>query len=110
MTIVSFSTIAQPNPRARVLIEVPETAVARLGAGKRVPVSRDPQRRGVSLRDRGLWRYYLTARKEVCAAASLVPVAQVRAKTRVASAKQGTPERGGALRRRAEFRPSRRAS
>jgi hypothetical protein len=30
MTTVSLSTIAQPNPRAPVLIEVPETAVARL--------------------------------------------------------------------------------
>jgi hypothetical protein len=40
-------------------------------------------------------RYYLPVRKEICAAASLVPVAQVRAKTRVASP---------------EFRPGRRAS
>jgi len=34
---VSFSTIAQPNPRGVLLIEIPEAVVNVLGAGKRVP-------------------------------------------------------------------------
>jgi len=38
VSTVSFSTIAQPNPRALLLIEIPESVVAKVSAGKRVPV------------------------------------------------------------------------
>jgi hypothetical protein len=38
VTAVSFSTTAQPNPGGVLLIEIPETVVKKLGAGKRVPV------------------------------------------------------------------------
>jgi len=38
VTAVSFSTIAQPNPGGVLFVEIPETIVKKLGAGKRVPV------------------------------------------------------------------------
>ena len=38
MTAVSFTTIAQPNPGGVLFVEIPEKVVAKLGAGKRVPV------------------------------------------------------------------------
>jgi hypothetical protein len=37
MTAISFTTIAQPNPGGVLLVEIPEGAVRKLGAGKRVP-------------------------------------------------------------------------
>ena len=67
MTAVSFTTIAQPNPRALVLIEVPESVVAKLEAGKRVPVR--VVLNGVDYRSTiAIYggRYYLPARKEIC--------------------------------------------
>ena len=74
MTAVSFSTIAQPNPRALVLIEVPETVVKKLGAGKRVPVR--VTLNGVGYRSTIAvygGRYYLPARKAICEEAKLGP-------------------------------------
>ena len=74
MTAISFSTIAKPNPRALVLIEVPEKAVKKLDAGKRVPVH--VTLNGVRYRSTIAvygGRYYVPARREICEAANLVP-------------------------------------
>jgi hypothetical protein len=79
MTAVSFSTIAQPNPRALVLIEIPERVVAKLGAGKRLPVRVNLN--GVAYRSTIAvygGRYYLPARREICQAANLVPGGRAR--------------------------------
>jgi hypothetical protein len=87
MTQVSFSTIARSNPRALVLIEVPRPAVARLGAGKRVPVR--VTLNGVKYRSTIAvygGRYYLPARKEICEAARLVPGGRARVSLRVDTA------------------------
>ena len=73
MTAVSFTTIAQPNPGGVLLVEIPESAVKKLGAGKRVPVRvtlNGAQYRSTIAVYGG--RYYLPARKEVRDAAKLV--------------------------------------
>lgn len=73
MTAVSFSTIAQPNPVGVVLIEIPETVVTELGAGKRVPVrvtlNGAKYRSTIAVYGN---RYYLPARKEIRAKAKAV--------------------------------------
>ena len=87
MTAVSFTTIAQPNPRALVLIEVPESLVAKLGAGKRVPVR--VVLNGVDYRSTIAvygGRYYLPARKEICEKAKLVPGGRARVSLEVDAA------------------------
>ena len=87
MTAVSFTTIAQPNPRALVLIEVPESLVAKLGAGKRVPVR--VALNGVDYRSTIAvygGRYYLPARKEICEKAKLVPGGRARVSLEVDAA------------------------
>lgn len=70
MTAVSFSTIPQPNPGGVVLIEIPETVVTELGAGKRVPVrvtlNGAKYRSTIAVYGN---RYYLRARKEIRAKA-----------------------------------------
>ena len=74
MSAVSFSTIAEPNPRALLLVEIPESVMAKLGAGKRVPVR--VMLNGVKYRSTIAvygGRYYLPARREICEAAKLVP-------------------------------------
>jgi len=87
MTAVSFTTIAQPNPRALVLIEVPESVVAKLEAGKRVPVR--VVLNGVDYRSTiAIYggRYYLPARKEICEKAKLVPGGRARVSLEVDAA------------------------
>ena len=87
MTAVSFSTVAQPNPHALVLIEVPERIVKKLGAGKRVPVRVNLN--GVAYRSTIAvygGRYYLPARKEICEAARLVPGGRARVSLEVDTA------------------------
>ncbi|TMC77633.1 MAG: DUF1905 domain-containing protein [Chloroflexi bacterium] len=87
MTAVSFSTIAQPNPRALVLIEVPERVVKKLGAGKRVPVRVNLN--GVAYRSTIAvygGRFYLPARKEICEAARLGPGGRARVSLEVDTA------------------------
>jgi len=87
VTAVSFSTIAQPNPRALVLIEVPERAVKKLGAGKRVPVRVNLN--GVAYRSTIAvygGRFYLPARKEICEAAGLGPGGRARVSLEVDTA------------------------
>jgi len=87
VTAVSFSTIAQPNPRALVLIEVPETVVRKLGAGKRVPVrvtlNRVAYRSTIAVYS---GRYYLAARKAICEAAKLGPGGRARVSLEVDTA------------------------
>jgi hypothetical protein len=74
LTTVSFTTIAQPNPRALVLVEVPEKVVKKLGAGKRVPVrvtlNGVEYRSTIAVYGGG---YYLPARRAICEAAKLEP-------------------------------------
>jgi hypothetical protein len=73
VTAVSFTTIAQPNPGGVLLVEIPETIVKKLGAGKRVPVR--VTLNGAKYRSTIAvygGRYYLPARKEVRDAAKLV--------------------------------------
>lgn len=79
MTAVSFSTTAQPNPGGVLLIEIPETVVKKLGAGKRVPVR--VTLNGAKYRSTiAVYgdRYYLPARKEIREAAKLVPGGRAR--------------------------------
>jgi uncharacterized protein DUF1905/bacteriocin resistance YdeI/OmpD-like protein len=79
MTAVSFSTIAQPNPGGVLFIEIPETVVRKLGAGKRVPVR--VTLNGAKYRSTiAVYgdRYYLPARKEIREAAKLVPGGRAR--------------------------------
>jgi hypothetical protein len=74
VTAVRFTTSAKPNPDGLLLIEVPERVVARLGAGKRVPVRVDLN--GAKYRSTIAvygGRYYLPARKEIRDAAKLTP-------------------------------------
>jgi hypothetical protein len=79
MTAVSFSTTAQPNPGGVLLIEIPETVVKKLGAGKRVPVrvtlNGTKYRSTIAVYGE---RYYLPARKEIRDAAKLVPGGRAR--------------------------------
>jgi hypothetical protein len=73
LTAVSFTKIAQPNPRGVLLVEIPEAVVKRLGAGKRVPVRVTLY--GAKYRSTVAvygGRYYLPARKDVRDAAKLV--------------------------------------
>ena len=87
MSTVSFSTIAQPNPRALLLIEIPESVVAKLSAVKRVPVR--VTLNGVEYRSTiAIYggRYYLPARKEICKAAKLVPGGRARVSLEVDTA------------------------
>ena len=87
MTAASFSTIAQPNPRALLLIEVPEKIVRKLGAGKRVPVRVNLN--GVEYRSTIAvygGRYYLPARKAICEAAKLEPGRRARVSLEVDTA------------------------
>lgn len=87
MTAVSFSTIAQPNPGGVLLIEIPETVVKRLGAGKRVPVR--VTLNGAKYRSTiAVYgdRYYLPARKEIREAAKLVPGGRARVSLEVDTA------------------------
>jgi hypothetical protein len=87
VTAVSFSTIAQANPRALLLIEVPAEVVANLDAGKRVPVR--VTLNGVKYRSTIAvygGRYYLPARKEICEAARLVPGGRARVSLEVDTA------------------------
>ena len=73
MTAVSFTTIAQPNPGGVLFVEIPETAVKKLGAGKRVPVrvTLNGAKYRSTIAVYGS-RYYLPARKEIRDAAQLV--------------------------------------
>jgi hypothetical protein len=73
MTAVSFTTIAQPNPGGVLLVEIPESVVKKLGAGKRVPVlvTLNGAKYRSTIAVYG-GRYYLPARKEVRDAAKLV--------------------------------------
>ena len=74
MSTVSFSTIAEPNPRALLLIEIPESVMAKLGAGKRVPVR--VMLNGVKYRSTIAvygGRYYLPARREICEEVDTAP-------------------------------------
>ena len=73
MTAVSFTTIARPDPGGVLLVEVPESIVKKLGAGKRVPVhvTLNGARYRSTIAVYG-GRYYLPARKEVRDAANLV--------------------------------------
>jgi hypothetical protein len=87
MSAVSFTTIAQPNPGALLLVEVPERVVAKLDAGKRVPVK--VTLNGVSYRSTIAvysGRYYLPARKAICEAAKLVPGGRARVSLEVDTA------------------------
>lgn len=87
MSAGSCSTIAQPNPRALLLIEIPERVVARLGAGKRVPVR--VSLNGVNYRSTiAVYgsRYYLPARREISEAAGLVPGGRARVSLEVDTA------------------------
>jgi hypothetical protein len=87
VTAVSFSTIAQPNPRALLLIEIPERVVTKLDAGKRVPVR--VTLNGVKYRSTIAvygGRYYLPARKEICNAAKLLPGGRARVSLEVDTA------------------------
>jgi hypothetical protein len=87
MTAVSFSTIARPNPSALLLIEIPGTVVAKLGAGKRIPVR--VTLNGVKYRSTIAvygGRYYLPARKEISGAAKLLPGGRARVSLEVDTA------------------------
>ena len=87
MTAVSFSTIAQPNPGGVLFVEIPETIVKKLGAGKRVPVR--VTLNGAKYRSTIAvygGRYYLPARKEVRDAAKLVPGVRARVSLEVDAA------------------------
>ena len=87
MTAVSFSTTAQPNPGGVLLIEIPETVVRKLGAGKRVPVR--VTLNGAKYRSTiAVYgdRYYLPARKEIREAAKLVPGRRARVSLEVDTA------------------------
>jgi len=87
VTAISFSTIAKPNPRALLLIEVPEKVVKKLDAGKRVPVR--VALNGVKYRSTIAvygGRYYLPARKAICEAANLVPGGRARVSLEVDAA------------------------
>jgi hypothetical protein len=87
VTAVSFSTIAQPNPGGVLLIEIPETVVKKLGAGKRVPVR--VTLNGAKYRSTiAVYgdRYYLPARKEIREAAKLVLGGRARVSLEVDSA------------------------
>ena len=74
MAAVSFTTIAQPNPGGVLFVEIPETIVKKLGAGKRVPVrvtlNGAKYRSTIAVYGN---RYYLPARREVRDVAKLVP-------------------------------------
>jgi bacteriocin resistance YdeI/OmpD-like protein/uncharacterized protein DUF1905 len=87
MTAVSFTTIAQPNPGGVLLVEIPETVVKKLGAGKRVPVrvtlNGAKYRSTIAVYGN---RYYLPARKEVREAAKLVPGGRARVSLEVDAA------------------------
>lgn len=87
MTPVSFSTIAQPNPGGVLFIEIPEKVVAKLGAGKRVPVrvTLNGARYRSTIAVYGD-RYYLPARKEIRDAAKLVPGGRARVSLEVDTA------------------------
>ena len=87
MSAVSFTTIAQPNPGGVLLVEIPETVVKKLGAGKRVPVR--VTLNGAKYRSTIAvygGRYYLPARKEVRDAAKLVPGGRARVSLEVDAA------------------------
>jgi hypothetical protein len=87
MTAVSFTTIAQPNPGGVLFVEIPETVVKKLGAGKRVPVR--VTLNGAKYRSTIAvygGRYYLPARKEVRDAAKLVPGGRARVSLEVDAA------------------------
>lgn len=87
MTAVSFKTIAKPNPRALVLIEIPGRVVAKLDAGRRVPVN--VTLNGVKYRSTIAvygGRYYLPAREEICEAAKLAPGGEARVSLEVDTA------------------------
>ncbi|MDQ2913388.1 MAG: YdeI/OmpD-associated family protein [Chloroflexota bacterium] len=87
MTAVSFTTIAQPNPGGVLFVEIPETVVKKLGAGKRVPVR--VTLNGAKYRSTIAvygGRYYLPARKEVRDAAKLVPGGRARVSLEVDTA------------------------
>jgi hypothetical protein len=84
---VSFTTIAQPNPGGVLFVEIPEKIVAKLGAGKRVPVR--VTLNGAKYRSTIAvygGRYYLPARKEVRDAAKLVPGGRARVSLEVDTA------------------------
>jgi hypothetical protein len=87
MTAVSFTTIAQPNPGGVLLIEIPETAVKRLGAGKRVPVrvtlNGAKYRSTIAVYGN---RYYLPARKQIRDEAKLVSGGRARVSLEVDTA------------------------
>jgi hypothetical protein len=79
VTAASFSTIAQPNPGGVLFVEIPESVVKKLGAGKRVPVR--VTLNGAKYRSTIAvygGRYYLPARKEIREAAKLVPGGRAR--------------------------------
>ena len=87
MTAVTFTTIAQPNPRALLLIEIPAGVVAKLGSGKRVPVR--VSLNGVKYRSTIAvygGRYYLPARREISEAARLAPGGRARVSLEVDAA------------------------
>ncbi len=87
MSAVSFTTIAQPNPGGVLLVEIPETVVKKLGAGKRVPVR--VTLNGAKYRSTIAvygGRYFLPARKEVRDAAKLVPGGRARVSLEVDAA------------------------
>lgn len=79
MAAVSFTTIAQPNPGGVLFVEIPETVVRKLGAGRRVPVrvvlNGATYRSTIAVYGN---RYYLPARKEIRDAAKLVPGGRAR--------------------------------
>ena len=87
MTEVTFTTIAQPNPRALLLIEIPAAVVAKLGSGKRVAVRVNLN--GVKYRSTIAvygGRYYLPARREISDAARLAPGGRARVSLEVDTA------------------------
>jgi hypothetical protein len=87
VTAVSFSTIAQPNPGGVLFVEIPESVVKKLGAGKRVPVR--VTLNGAKYRSTIAvygGRYYLPARREIREAARLVPGGRARVSLEVDSA------------------------
>lgn len=87
MSTVSFSTIARPNPRALLLIEIPPSVVNKLGAAKRAPVR--VSLNSVNYRSTIAFyggRYYLPARRQICEAAKLVPGGRARVSLEVDTA------------------------
>jgi uncharacterized protein DUF1905/bacteriocin resistance YdeI/OmpD-like protein len=87
MTAIAFTTIAQPNPGGVLFVEIPESVVKKLGAGKRVPVrvTLNGARYRSTIAVYG-GRYYLPARKEVRDAAKLVPGGRARVSLEVDTA------------------------